>query len=252
MSITETIPSVSVYSGVVPDKATQTKTEFANNVQPYLNYINATFVPENSSMITSINTWTTEANDLATSVNTDATTATDAANTATAATNNKGNWSALTGVLNIPASVNHNDYIWILNVDLADVTLSEPTDSNPDWTKTGVSVADLALKANKASPSFTGSITEEVYQLIGTAIDAVNGTLQYITMTSDVTFTENLLEGQSVILRITTGGYTPLGIFAVDANWINNKLPYYTTTDDVLIYKFNSSLKIAYIGSVVA
>ena len=69
MSITETIPSVSTYSGVVPDKATQTKTEFANNVQPYLNYINATFVVENSAMITSINTWTTEANALSTTVN---------------------------------------------------------------------------------------------------------------------------------------------------------------------------------------
>ena len=69
MSITKTIPSVSPYSGVIPDKTTQTKIEFANSVHPYLSYINATFVPETNSMITIINNWTTEANALSTTVN---------------------------------------------------------------------------------------------------------------------------------------------------------------------------------------
>ena len=84
MSITENIPSVSAYTGVVPDKKTQTKIEFANNVQPYLNYINAVFVPQNNAMITSINTWTTEANTLKDEVNTLSVTATTKAAEASA------------------------------------------------------------------------------------------------------------------------------------------------------------------------
>ena len=59
----------------------------------------------------------------------------DSENAAAAAANNKGEWSALTGALNVPASVNHNDKIWILNTNLADVTLSEPSDTNTDWTE---------------------------------------------------------------------------------------------------------------------
>jgi len=247
MSITETVPSVTVYTGTIPDKATQTKTEFANNVQPYLNYISTTFVPENGAMIASINSWTTEANALKDEVNTleettitkaaeasasadnaatsesnaatsesnaktsetnaatsesnaatsesnaatsesnaatsesnaatsetnaatqadiattqadIATTQADiattqagiattqagiattqagiastAANTATTVANNKGAWSGLTGALDVPSTVNHNGCVWLLNVDLVDVTQSEPTDSNTDWTK---------------------------------------------------------------------------------------------------------------------
>lgn len=57
----------------------------------------------------------------------------DAANKSTASANLKGEWSELTGALTLPSSVYHNGLFWALLVDLADVTLSEPSESNSDW-----------------------------------------------------------------------------------------------------------------------
>ena len=42
------------------------------------------------------------------------------------AANNKGNWSALTGALNMPAAVVHSGKIWVLVANLANVTTSQP------------------------------------------------------------------------------------------------------------------------------
>lgn len=57
----------------------------------------------------------------------------DNALSAASDTNFYGNWSSLTGALNKPATVFHNDLFWLLNVNLADVTASEPTLVNTDW-----------------------------------------------------------------------------------------------------------------------
>lgn len=43
-----------------------------------------------------------------------------------ASANMKGRWVDLSGVLNIPASVSHDDKMWILLENLADVTTEEP------------------------------------------------------------------------------------------------------------------------------
>lgn len=51
-----------------------------------------------------------------------------------ATANFKGLWSSLTGRLDKPASVKHNNLMWLLLNDLTDVTTSEPSESNPDWT----------------------------------------------------------------------------------------------------------------------
>lgn len=56
-----------------------------------------------------------------------------AASVALASANFKGNWSDLTGALNIPAAVRHSDANWILLEDLPDVTASEPSAGNTDW-----------------------------------------------------------------------------------------------------------------------
>lgn len=97
--------------------------------------------------VDAIDTFTTEANALATAVDADATaaaasavsaasSATDATNASTAAlaaANFKGNWSDLTGALNKPASVYHNNVVWMLLNNLANVTTSQPGVS-ADWT----------------------------------------------------------------------------------------------------------------------
>lgn len=57
----------------------------------------------------------------------------DARDAAQGAANFKGLWSSLSGPLNKPASVKHNNRIWLLLNNLPDVTASEPGVSS-DWT----------------------------------------------------------------------------------------------------------------------
>lgn len=133
--------------------------------------------------------------------------AASSASTALAASNNKGNWSALTGALNIPASVNHNGSIWVLNVNLADVTLSEPTAINTDWTSTGVSSADLDLKADKADPIFTGLITEEVS--VSTLTLGATSSVQTYTAIGDFIIIDDLVDGEFVTMFAQSAGFTP-------------------------------------------
>jgi len=94
----------------------------------------ATFNAKAFAWVDSIDTFTTEANATATQVNADATTAASAAEAADAAlgaANFKGEWSTLTGALAIPASVSHNDSVWLLTENLADVTANEPGVGSP-------------------------------------------------------------------------------------------------------------------------
>lgn len=55
-----------------------------------------------------------------------------AANSAGSA-NYIGLWSSLSGSLSKPASVLHNNTFWRLNVDLANVSASQPSPTNSDW-----------------------------------------------------------------------------------------------------------------------
>ncbi|WP_321276915.1 hypothetical protein [Thiomicrorhabdus indica] len=56
-----------------------------------------------------------------------------ASSSALAAANFKGEWSSLAGALNTPATVLHQERIWLLTEDLADVSLSEPSFENSQW-----------------------------------------------------------------------------------------------------------------------
>lgn len=65
----------------------------------------------------------------------------------------KGPWAGLTGELNQPASSDHNGVMWRLEVDLPNVTLSEPSDENEDWSRESARFAsgeDLAIVAATA------------------------------------------------------------------------------------------------------
>jgi len=135
---------LAVYSGNVPNKQNDTPIDFADNVFSYQTWIDSSFVTDFNNSILSINTdlqtmnshmTTTEGykNDAQTAL-ADTNIAKDAS---LSAANMKGAWSNLTGALSVPASVTHNNISWILNNDIADVTLSEPTLQNSDWTKLG-------------------------------------------------------------------------------------------------------------------
>jgi len=61
------------------------------------------------------------------------TTASTKAQDSSSAANFKGEWSGKTGAANIPYAVSHNSEIWVLKSSIADVTASEPSDSNTEW-----------------------------------------------------------------------------------------------------------------------
>lgn len=67
--ITQNIDPVGQYGGTIPDRATQSAEEFANNVYPFQLYWNSTFVPNTVTMSQQITAWNTQANDLKDEVN---------------------------------------------------------------------------------------------------------------------------------------------------------------------------------------
>lgn len=100
--------------------------------------------------VAALDDWTTEANALAVDANDDASNASDSADIAVASANFKGQWSNLTGALNVPAAVYHSNKFWILLNNLADVTLSEP----------GVSADWVELQTGGGGGSWFSSVSE--------------------------------------------------------------------------------------------
>lgn len=87
-------------------------------------------------------------------------------------------------------------------------TLTNKTIAFADNTLTGV-VGLIATQTltNKTITNIVldGSITEDVYNLTGTALDPANGTVQTKTLSANTTFTDSLATGQSMILGIDDG-----------------------------------------------
>jgi len=69
--------------------------------------------------------------------------ATASANSAAASANFKGEWSTLTGALNIPASVSVSGVVYMLLQNIADVTASNPTSTPADWASLSVIVTGV-------------------------------------------------------------------------------------------------------------
>lgn len=89
--------------------------------------------------------------------------ATDAAASeanAAASANFKGLWSALTGALNKPASVDHNGAFWGLLNNLADVTTSQPGVS-ADWVVIGGAWPTVRINSN------TTAVPRRTYVIYG-------------------------------------------------------------------------------------
>ncbi len=104
-------------------------------------------------------------------------------------------------------------------------------------------------KLTKANPAITGSITEQVYNLTGTAISPANGTIQYKTVSANTTFTETLTAGQSVVLRlIDANNYT---ITFPTITWVGAAAPTLTANCAIVLWKEQTTLYGAYVGSLV-
>lgn len=145
------LQTLTTYTGVYPNRAVQDDNARALAVFNFLEWAGGSLVTDiNTNFISKLNTLSGEIQTAAEQVAEDKNTASAAANIAASAADYKGIWSTLTGILNTPASLGHNGAIWMLNINLADVTASEPSDENADWTKLGISQADLDAKLNLA------------------------------------------------------------------------------------------------------
>lgn len=97
---------------------------------------------------------------------------------------------------------------------------------------------------------FGGAIDEKVYNLTGTALDPANGTIQYITLAANTTFTDSLAEGESITLMIDDG--TAYTVTWPTTTWVNNAgaAPTLATTGYtvVVLWKVSTTLYGALVG----
>lgn len=121
-----TIAPVVTYSGVTPNRSTQTPSEFVAASNQFVAYVSDQIIQSLNVSIGQMNMATAE-------VSANTTKAENAANSAVGASNFKDKWSNLTGALNVPASVSHNGTVWILQNNLSNVASSEPSLTNDDW-----------------------------------------------------------------------------------------------------------------------
>lgn len=100
------------------------RTTFANKANAWVEYM-----PTFTSQVNSAGDWV---NEQATLMAGYVATSQASSEVAMGGANYKGAWSALTGALNMPASVSHGGLLYLLNTNLADVTLKTPG-VDPEW-----------------------------------------------------------------------------------------------------------------------
>ena len=115
-----TAPQVTTYTGQIPLR-TQEQPDFNNNVSDLLTWW-PTSVPEMNTVSDFVNTQAVAAE-----------TSANLAQTVVSGANFKGNYSNLTGALNIPATVYYNDKYWQLLNNMADVTSEVPSVGATNW-----------------------------------------------------------------------------------------------------------------------
>jgi len=174
------IPLLTPYAGVAPSRVGQTQTEFSNNGDDMNSYY-AVIATEMNLTIEAMNITSAQ-------VDADAETAKSSAESAASSANFKGNWSDLTGPLNIPSSVFHNDAYWQLVTNLPDVTLSEPSSTNANWAVSYSELNEIARIKNVLNSEVISSI-DTVTQL---------GPVKFILdSTQQVTFNKPIGIGQT-------------------------------------------------------
>lgn len=157
----------------------------------------------------------------------------DVTNAATALTNLGVNATAaelnkLSGATVTTAEINYND---ITTLGTSEASKTVTADANGDV-------------------KFSNAIVETVYALTGTDIDPNNGTTQTKTITTDTTFTESLVSGESVSLHLTAASsYT---VTWPTITWITgtgNNAPTLTAADTIVLFKISTTLYGVWIGS---
>lgn len=80
----------------------------------------------------------------------------DSAQISLGVANFAGRWEDLTGALNVPSTVFHEDQLWLLLDDLADVTTSEPGEGNTDWRLLNLTQITQSIQASVDEYPFAG------------------------------------------------------------------------------------------------
>lgn len=164
--MTVTAPVVISPAPEPPDRAQ--RSTFNVRAVAWADYQKNTLVPGVNSATANVAANAADAFESATSALNAASAATAARDTAFAAANFKGDWSTLSGPLNMPACVRHAGRFWVLLANLADVAAATP----------GVSASWAALDA--------GTVPSALLTVAGATVNAVVG-VRYIVAANNVT-----------------------------------------------------------------
>ena len=130
------------------------------------------------------------------------------------------------------------------------VVSSDGTDATiPAATRTLAGLLTAADQTFGGVKSFTGKMTEQVYNLTGTVIDPANGSIQYKVLSTNVTLTANFAEGQSVVLRLANGASYVVSY--PTTTWVSGSAPKLTSNDVIVLWKEGATLYGSYVGSLV-
>ena len=146
------------------------RTSFATKANAYV-----VFIGTNVTDLTAAIDWQ---NTVFNETEADSVSAVNAAAIAQASANFAGLWSSLTGSLDVPASVLHNNNYWQLLVNLSDVTAEEPGSSS-DW-----KVSSLAPGWQAISTSIT--LAANAYYAVDFGSSALTLTLPASPSTNDL------------------------------------------------------------------
>lgn len=167
---------------------------FSALFEAFLSWLKNSFVPEVNTVAGEINTNATTASAAAVTASSAAVSASNSSAVAVAGANFKGNWSDLTGALNMPASVAHSGRFWFLNANVTDVTTKTPGVAS-EWTAMSfrsIDVTDLSVAMGALN------------------IDCAAGDYFTKTVTGNSTFTVSNVPASgtvaSFILNLTNGG----------------------------------------------
>ena len=153
----------------------------------------------------------------------------------------------------------NNNYRLSTNADDSSATIvfwdSSNSDSQP--TTSDLTTAFNAYTATAANSNYTADksnprhvvLTETTYECTGTVLDPANGTVQYKTLTGNVTFTEVLEDGESMYIQITAGNHT---VTFPTITWIGGTAPTLSTSKPTAIelWKIGSVLYGANVGDI--
>lgn len=115
---------------------------FSTLFEAFLTALKDTFVGQVNTVAGEMNTVALEAATSAATAQGAAASAQAAATASLAGSSFKGNWSSLSGALNMPASVAHGGRLWLLNANVADVATKTPGVAS-EWTVMTVKSQDV-------------------------------------------------------------------------------------------------------------